>query len=126
MSQFDLIQSYVIHQLLYGNVTMLLLRKGMTKMCNECAANGCSDCIHKLFLDTTSEVQQIMPIHPSNLIQRISQTDGQKYFFYKPNTADGLEYLIHPNNMISDPLYNPDIGWYGVSPTHSSYSVGLT
>lgn len=115
MTQFDLIQSYVVHQLLYGNASDLFMREAMTVCCPDCSAEGQTDCIHKLFLYTDGPVAQIMPIHPSNLIQKF--VGGKKYFFYKPDVGVEREYLIHPKNMLSDPLYNPDISWYGVSPT---------
>lgn len=119
MTQFDLIQSYVTHQLLYGNVTLLLLRESMLNACPVCEGEEqTTDCIHRLFYFTEGPVAQIMPIHPSNLVQRILPGIGnKKYFFYRPDGEGGREYPIHPDNLITDPIYNPDVSWYGVSPT---------
>lgn len=118
MTQFDLIQSYVTHQLLYGNITMILLRESMLEVCPTCQANNCDEeCVHRLFYYTEGPVGQVMPVHPSNLIQRILPGTNKKVFFYLPDGTNGKQYPIHPDNLITDPLYNPDIGWYGVSPT---------
>src|SRR5690349_10150048 len=60
MTQFDLIQAYVTHQLLFGTVTMLLLRNQMNATCPVCEETG-DDCTHCLYYDSTSPVEQIMP-----------------------------------------------------------------
>lgn len=118
MGQFDLIQAYVTHQLLFGNVTMLLLREKMLKACPMCIEANCpEDCIHRLFFYTDGPIVQIMPVHPSNIVKKRLTSDGKTYFFYKPEGDNGKEYPIHPDNLITDPLYNPDVDWYGVSPT---------
>ncbi len=118
MTQFDLIQAYVTHQLLYGNVTMLLLRQDMHKACPVCEEdNNQVNCAHQLFYDSTSPILQIMPIHPSNLEITYVKSMQTNCFFYIPNKQDGKKYIIHPNNVLTDPFYNPDVSWYGVSPT---------
>lgn len=116
MTQFDLIQAYVTHQLLFGSVTMLLLRNEMTAVCPICEETG-EECIHQLYFDSTSPVAQIMPVHPDNIkIEYIKSLD-RNIFYYTPNGKTGKQYPIHPNNMLTDPFYNPDKAWYGVSPT---------
>lgn len=117
MTQFDLLQSYVTHQLLFGNITMLLIREDMLRMCPMCEDECSEECTHRLFFFTEGPVAQIIPVHPSNLTQKVVPGTNKKYFFYKPNGLNGKEYPIHPDNLITDPLYNPDISWYGVSPT---------
>lgn len=119
MTQFDLIQAYVTHQLLFGHVTMLLLRRDMCPVCPVCEDNGMGEeCTHRLLFDSESPVQQIMPIHPDNIEKRYIESLQKEYFFYIPNGKDGKRFPIHPNNILTDPFYNPDIDWYGVSPTH--------
>jgi phage portal protein BeeE len=119
MTQFDLIQSYVVHQLLFGNVTMLLLRESMLQKCPMCLdQQPCpEECVHRLFYYTDGPIAQIMTIHPDNIRQRVLPGTNKTYFFYCPNLASGVEYPIHPDNILTDPFYNPDVGWYGVSPT---------
>lgn len=121
MTQFDLLQSYTTHQLLYGNISALLIREAMAGACTICDDGVCPpQCIHKLFFDHTSPVRQIMPVHPSNLERKLATIGGvtKHYFWYVPEGPRGPKYLIHPNNFLSDPFYNPDVAWYGVSPTY--------
>lgn len=118
MTQFDLIQSYVTHQLLFGNITMMLVREAMVNqcpLCIDCEPNN--ECIHRFFYFNQGPVAQIMTIHPDNITQKVMPGTNKKYFFYCPNGINGIQYPIHPDNILSDPFYNPDIGWYGVSPT---------
>jgi phage portal protein BeeE len=119
MTQFDMIQSYVTHQLLYGTVTMLLLRQDMLDVCPVCISEGSEDCLHKLYYFKDSPVVQIMPVHPSNIQEKSVEINGkrQNVTFYVPDGVNGKAYPIHPNNMLTDPFYNPDVSWYGVSPT---------
>lgn len=118
MTQFDLIQAYVTHQLLYGNITALLLRAEMSSMCPLCTQTGEPDCIHKLWYDSTSEIQQIMPVHPSNIEHEYVESLGKTCMFYVPDAeTPNQKYIVHPDNVLTDPLYNPDVSWYGVSPT---------
>lgn len=116
MTQFDLIQAYVTHQLLFGTVTMLLLRSDMTACCPLCEKSG-EDCTHQLYYDSTSPVLEIMPVHPDNIKVEYVQSLDRNIFYYTPNGKAGKQYPIHQNNMITDPFYNPDKAWYGVSPT---------
>lgn len=117
MTQFDLIQAYVTHQLLFGSVTMLLLRQEMSAVCVVCKETG-DECTHQLYADSTSPVMQIMPVHPDNIAIKYIQSINKNVFFYTPNGTSGKQYMIHENNMLTDPFYNPDKSWYGVSPTH--------
>lgn len=115
MTQFDLIQAYVTHQLLYGHITMILLRQDMVKSCPKCRSNSEANCTHQLFYDNTSPILQIMPVHPENIKKEYIKALNRECFFYQP--GDGLAYPIHPDNVLTDPFYNPDVHWYGVSPT---------
>jgi phage portal protein BeeE len=117
MTQFDLIQSYVTHQMLFGTVLIVLLRQDMNKVCPVCQEDGKTDCSHQLFYDSTSPVLQFMPIHPDNYKIEYVKALQKRCFFYTPNGPTGKQYLIHPDNMLTDPMYNPDISFYGVSPT---------
>lgn len=117
MTQFDLIQAYVTHQLLFGSVTMLLLRQDMTAKCDVCKDTN-EECTHQLYADTTSPVLQIMPVHPDNISIEYVKAVDKNIFFYTPHGPSGKRYIIHENNMLTDPFYNPDKSWYGVSPTH--------
>jgi HK97 family phage portal protein len=124
MTQFDLVQAYVTHQLLFGNVTMLLLRDEMTRVCPlciECAAQ--EPCLHALYYFSTGAIKQVMPVHPSLIKEKVVQMpdsdEFRKVLFYCPYTnGNRTEYPIHPDNVLTDPLYNPEVGWYGVSPTY--------
>jgi phage portal protein BeeE len=116
MTQFDLIQSYVTHQMLFGSVLMILLRTNMAKQCSVCSESG-EDCTHMLWEDTESPVAEIVPVHPDNFAIRYVKALQKRCFFYIPNPGSGKEYIIHPNNMLTDPFYNPDVSFYGVSPT---------
>ena len=121
MTQYDLLQSYVCHQLLFGTVSLMLLREGMTESCDVCIDEGEEDCKHKLYVNNTGKVVQIRTIHPSLLEQKTFMFEGvtKTLFVYKPaSDYRGEGYLIHPDNIITDPIYNPAVGWYGVSPTH--------
>jgi HK97 family phage portal protein len=119
MSQFDLIQSYVTHQNVFGTVAIILLRAEMLEVCPVCIDEGHVDCMHKLLYYNQGPIAQMMPVHPSNIEQNyVDLPDGRKrkYFFYVPEP--GRKYPIHPDNIITDPMYNTDVGWYGVSPTY--------
>lgn len=132
MTQFDLLQAYVTHQLLFGNVTMLLMRDGMLNLCPACISDGNDKCLHTLYLNNTGPITQIVPVHPSNIVEKKVTINGeiQNMFFYCPNgynfdnplNLDNnrtlTEYPVHPNNILTDPIYNPDAGWYGISPTY--------
>lgn len=123
MTQFDLIQAYVTNQQLFGTVAMLLLRGNMTQACPVCLEDGTDDCLHRLYYYNTGQIEQIMPIHPANLIQDFLVINGvrRKVFFYVPEP--NRKFPIHPDNILTDPFYNVDSNrsggsaWYGVSPT---------
>jgi phage portal protein BeeE len=119
MTQFDLLQAYTTHQLLFGTTGSLLLRADMLKTCPVCLSEGNDDCLHKLWINTTGPIEQIMPVHPSTILEDWAVIDGkkQRVLFYTP-TAD-KKYPIHPNNILTDPLYNTEQSWYGVSPTYT-------
>lgn len=117
MTQFDLIQAYVTHQMLFGSVLMILMRRDMAKQCSVCKEDGEESCTHMLWEDTTSPVMGIMPVHPDNFEIRFVKHLQKRCFFYIPNPSNGLKYIIHENNMLTDPFYNPDVSFYGVSPT---------
>lgn len=118
MTQFDWIQSYVCHQMLFGNINNILLRPEMSNVpCPLCSEEGITDdCLHKLFIYNESPIIQMMPVHPSTLEIDYAPKSKQKFFYYVPEPGRH-KYIIHPNNILSDPLYNPDVSWYGVSPT---------
>lgn len=119
MTQFDLIQSYVTHQKLFGTVGILLLRENMLNCCTDCKAEGADDCIHKLWINNTGKVVQFMPVHPSTIVESdVKLPNGlvRRMLCYAPD--DTRKYPIHPDNILTDPYYNTDISWYGVSPTH--------
>lgn len=118
MTQFDLIQSYIVHQMLYGHVTLIVLREKMTKVCPDCRRSGEEECLHTFCYDYKSKVRQIETVHPDNITREYVAADRKYRFFYTPKGQSGAKYLIHPNNIITDPYYNPDAAWYGVSPTH--------
>lgn len=117
MTQFDLIQSYVTHQKLYGTVAVLLLRQSMMKSCPVCLEDSKDECLHRLYLNIDGPIEQMMPVHPDNIMQDYIEVDGKKrkIFFFVPEP--NRKFPIHPNNILTDPYYNPTIGWYGVSPT---------
>lgn len=117
MTQFDLLQSYVTHQMLYGNVSMLLWRATMLDCCEDCAIDDPKNCVNRFLANTTGPIVQIMPIYPDKLIQKELPGTGRVLFFWCPDGVGGVQYPIHPDNIITDPYYNPAIGWYGVSPT---------
>ncbi len=118
MTQFDLLQSYVTHQLLYGTVGILLLRQDMVRTCPLCLALAKPDCLHKLYLNTDGPVAQLMTVHPALITNEFIDVDGvrMKLLVYSP--GDGNKYPIHPNNILTDPFYNPEVSWYGISPTY--------
>lgn len=119
MTQFDLIQSYITHQLLFGTVGMMLLRDSMTGQCPDCSANGETQCLHQLYYFTNGKVKQIVPVHPGNVQEKsFLMEDGktQKYFAYIP-FSDAETRPINPDNFMTDPFYNTDVSFYGVSPT---------
>lgn len=117
MTQFDLIQSYVTHQNLYGTIGVLLLRGDMTQDCTICMSQASDECLHKFYVNTTGPVVGMMPVHPSCIIQDWIEMDGKKrtIFFYTPDPS--RKFPIHPDNILTDPFYNTDHGWYGISPT---------
>lgn len=117
MTQFDFIQSYVTHQQLFGTIGILLLRENMVSICPVCVSDGNDDCLHKLYFYNTGPIAQMMPVHPSTITQDYIEVDGKprKVFFYVP--SPDRRFPIHPDNILTDPFYNPDHSWYGVSPT---------
>lgn len=127
MTQFDLIQAYVTHQLLYGTVSILLLREDMAKVCPVCIdcqdSNSVADqCLHALYYYKEGPIKQLVPVHPSNIIEKyvkIPDTgETRKMLFYRPYfDRQQIEYPIHPNNILTDPLSSASNSWYGVSPT---------
>lgn len=117
MTHFDLIQSYVTHQMLYGNISMLLLRGDMVQMCPVCTADNADDCVHRFLFFNQGPIVQIMPVFPDKIIQKVLPGTNKVYFFWCPEGSQGVQYPIHPDNILTDPYYNPAVGWYGVSPT---------
>jgi HK97 family phage portal protein len=127
MTQFDLIQAYVTHQLLYGTTYMLLLRQDMTKVCPVCVE--CQDdstiadpCLHSLYYYADGPIQQIIPVHPSTIKEKFVKMpntgETRKVLFYCPYANNKrLEYPVHPSNILTDPMYNSTPSTYGVSPT---------
>lgn len=127
MTGYDLRQAYIVHRLLFGTMACILLRSGMTtsllerNKCPECKKlEHDGDCLHILWHFNTGPITQIMPVHLDRLEQRVVNTDNGKrtYFIYNYN-HDGvdIETLVHPNNILTDPNYNPGGSYYGTSPT---------
>ncbi len=116
MTQFDLIQAYVTHQRLFGTVGILLLRDNMLETCPLCFNHG-ANCLHMLWTNNTGPITQMMPVHPSCIEQAVVEVNGEKkrQLVYIPEP--GRRYPIHPNNILTDPFYNTESGWYGISPT---------
>lgn len=117
MTQFDLIQSYVIHQRLYGTIGIILMRAGMTEICSVCLEDGTDDCLHKFYTDFESPIIGMMPIHINNIEQHKVTIEGKTrtYFFYVPEP--NRKFIIHPDNILTDPFYNTTAGFWGISPT---------
>lgn len=117
MTQFDLIQAYACHQRLYGTIGILLLRTEMVGVCDICGSE--SVCEHTLYRNTEGPVMQMMHVHPSTISEEVVDLnkDGKKKKMLCYCPSPGVKLPIHPNNILTDPFYNPSVGWYGVSPT---------
>lgn len=119
MTQFDLIQSYSTHQLLFGTIGIVLERNGMDTLCPLCVRDKETVCEHRLYYFNSGEIEQLMVVHPSNFNKRdIEFANGVVKSCFTYIQPSGKEIVIHPNNLLTDPLYNTDISFYGVSPTH--------
>lgn len=116
MSQFDMWQAYVTHQMLFGNISILLFRPSMVDLCSTCLQEGATDCIHRFLINTDGPIVQMMPVYPEHIIQKQIPGTNKYFFFWCPEGMNGSQYPIHPNNIITDPYYNAAVGWYGVSP----------
>lgn len=124
MTGFDLRQSFIVHRLLFGTVAFILVRGEMLTneedpcpACFEAEYDG--ECPHLLWCYSIGKVTQIMPVHLDRLNKKKFRTPkgGEvEHFIYsmgpgKPNMP------IHPNNLLTDPNYNPGGSFYGSSPT---------
>lgn len=123
MTMYDLEQSYVVHRLLNGTVAFILLRgdkmisNDEASKCPDCEHNEVGQCPHLLWHFNKGPVTQIMPIHPDRLDKKKYKTKFgiKEYFTYE--WENGLKMLVHPDNMLTDPMYNPGGTFYGTSPT---------
>lgn len=124
MTGYDLRQSFVVHRLLFGTVAFILLRNDMItdnderNACPACMEGDISDCWHILWNFHKGPITQIMPVHLDRLSKKIFNTPhGKKeYFMYSP--AKGMDKMpVHPDNILTDPFYNPAVSFYGSSPT---------
>lgn len=123
MTAYDLSQAYIVHRLLNGTVAFILLRgdkmisNNEADKCPECKSNEISQCEHILWHFNVGRVTQIIPIHPDRLEKRKYETKFgiKEYFAY--TWENGVKMLVHPNNMLTDPMYNPGGSFYGTSPT---------
>lgn len=118
MTQFDLLQSYSWHQLLFGTIGIILMRQDMVNSCPDCLLLGKDDCLHKLYINTTGPIVQLMTMHPSTISNEWVEVDGvrKKMLVYTPDAT--RKYPIHPDNILTDPFYNVSASWYGISPTY--------
>lgn len=124
MTGFDLRQAYITHRLLYGTMGSILLRNSMTG--SDLEVNRCPSCHglernemcpHILWHFHTGEITQIIPVHLDRLEETEVETPNglRSYFVYK--FENGIKSLVHPNNILTDPKYNPGGSFYGSSPT---------
>lgn len=123
MTAYDLSQAYMVHRLLNGTVAFILLRGSQTvsndeaAKCPECQMLDVNQCEHLLWHFHLGPITQIIPIHPDRLQKKKYRYESgiKEYFMYKWD--NGVEMLVHPNNMLTDPMYNPGGTFYGSSPT---------
>lgn len=133
MGGYDLRQAYIVHRLLFGTVGFILIRGHMTisndekNKCPECKRSQVDDCVHILWHFNTGPVTQIMPVHLDRLGKK--KYKNREYFTY--NWGNDIDMLIHPNNILTDPNYNPAGSFFGNSPTSTiqrwlEVDLGLT
>lgn len=123
MTGYDLRQSYVVHRLLNGTVAFLMIRGGQMisddkrSICPDCNRLNNNNCPHLLWHFHTGPITQILPCHPDRLEKKQYKTESgiKEYFLY--NWNNGVKMLVHPDNIMTDPLYNPGGSYYGTSPT---------
>lgn len=125
MTGYDLRQSYAVHRYLNGTVAFLLIRgfDMVTRENNKVVPNKCPNCKtkrfceHLLFHFNTGPVTQILPCHPDRLTKEKVETPNgnREYFAYE--WESGIKMIIHPDNILTDPFYNPGGSFYGTSPT---------
>lgn len=125
MTGYDLRQSFIVHRLLFGTVAFILLRDDMiiddseANMCPACCESNAEMCYHILWNFHTGPITQIIPVHLDRLGKKVFEMpDGKKkeYFIYSPQ--QGIEKMpVHPDNILTDPNYNPAVSFYGSSPT---------
>lgn len=123
MSGFDLKQSYVVHRLLFGTSAFILIRghkmvsENHLNSCPECLKLVNKDCPHVLWHFNKGPVTQIIPVHLDRLNKKTYKTSFSKNDYFLYNWGDGVDRLVHPDNIITDPNYNPGGSFYGSSPT---------
>lgn len=123
MSGYDLRQSYVVHRLLNGTVAFLMIRGDQMvtddhrNSCPECNSLRIDNCVHALWHFHVGPVTQIMPCHPDRLEKKQYDTPKGKKEYFLYNWDNGVKMLVHPNNIMTDPLYNPGGSFSGTSPT---------
>lgn len=115
MTQFDLLQAYVTHQMLFGTNTFFLIREGMDQGCDNATDGACMDNLYNI---SEGPIAQILPIHPSLLSNEEVPLLNKRCWVYRPVPEDRNKvYPVHPNNLLTDPIYNTEVAWYGISPT---------
>lgn len=121
MTGYDLRQSYIVHRYLNGTVAFMLIRgfdmvtDGKPSKCPDCKYK--TFCEHLLFHFNKGPITQIIPCHPDRLSkEKIKTPKGvREYFAYEWEA--GIKMVIHPDNIMTDPFYNPGGSFYGTSPT---------
>lgn len=123
MTGYDLRQSYTVHRYLNGTVAFILVRgdrmvlDGEANSCPECKKTDSNDCSHVLWHFNTGPITQILPCHPDRIGTRVYNTSRGKKEYFTYNWDNNVTMVIHPNNIMTDPFYNPGGSFLGSSPT---------
>lgn len=124
MSGYDLQQSYIVHRLLFGTMSAIMLRSSMAS--SDLEVNRCpkckqlepdEQCVHVLWHFHEGPVVQIIPVHLDRLGKEEVQTPRGRRTFFVYDFGNGVKTLVHPNNILTDPKYNSGGSFYGTSPT---------
>lgn len=135
MTEYDFWEAWTTHQLLYGKFCSLLIREPYIKLFEQLrfelndrgmivteqivdAAREVA--MRRALMDDKSPVVGIIPVHPS-IVDTIFNSGRKKWEGYRYEFAPGRTAEVHPSNVVSDPLYNPEIGGVGVSPTYMAF-----
>lgn len=125
MTGYDLRQSYVVHRYLNGTVAFLLLRghkaisNNPNDVCPDCGELSISSgaCGNLLWHYCVGPVTQILPCHPDRLSKQTYNTKYGKKEYFVYEWENSTKMVVHPNNILTDPFYNPGGSFYGTSPT---------